>query len=585
MRVNLAFAVFSLVSLAPWAFVGFEVVTFDTEHFKFPVRKAKGVIVSSIVVAAVAYTLMALASVAVIPDGYGSWVHYIAELGKLHGVVSIPTFYAARRTMGPIGLGIIGATAMAAILTGIIGAYRAIVNLLSTMAGDKILSARFSKTRYCIFFIMGLSVLISLLGRNTLVWFIDLTAFGAIVAYGYTSLAAYKIARTKKNYRIMTMGVVGTVISVLFGVAQLVPRLVALDAMCSEAFLLLSLWCLLGFFFYWRMVKRSSLAEYSSMATSGLVLFTLLLYTALMWLGKLLIGKPTLPEMRHTLIAGGSELMAIIFVGLMVMLYIQNRVSKMHEAAKREKIRSSEISLARSEFLLNVSHDIRTPMNAILGFTTLALKEPDYMLRDYLKKIEKSGRELQAVLDNILEMSRIESEKQERELLPTDLSLSFEELNLDFAEAMKEKRIDFAVNTSIRNRHVWCDSPSLRQALSAIVADFRRATPVGGTISVFADETGDGANGYSAYELHFQHSGVDSSGEVDPKAPAAGTPDPAGAESAFAAARDLAERMDGTAEQISSPGNGTEIVIRLTFRLAGKKDMKRGIAASRAADR
>ena len=52
--------------------------------------------------------------------------------------------------------------------------------------------------------------------------------------------------------------------------------------MCSEAFLLLSLWCLIGFVFYWRMVKRSSLTEYSSVATSGLVLFTLLLYTAMM---------------------------------------------------------------------------------------------------------------------------------------------------------------------------------------------------------------------------------------------------------------------------------------------------------------
>ena len=564
--VSLGFAVFSLVVLAPWAFVGFEVVTFDTARFAFPLRKVRGVVFCAIVVAALAYTLMALSSAAVIPDGYDSWPAYISSLGKLSGIVSIPTFYAAKKTMGTAGLAVIGVTALAAILTGIIGADRATVNLLSTMAGDKILSARFLKTRYCIFFIMGLSILVSILGRNTLSWFIDLTAFGAIVAYGYTSLAACRIARKENDRAIVILGAAGTVISVLFGIAQLVPRLVALDAMCSEAFLLLSLWCLLGFVFYWRMVRRSSLVEYSSMATSGLVLFTLLLYAALLWLGKLLMGKNDLAELQNTLITGGIFLLLIVFVGLTVMLYIQNRVSKMHEAAKRERIRLSEGSLARNQFLLNMSHDIRTPMDAVIGYTDLALKEPDSMLRDYLKKIDRSARQLKTLLDNILEMSRSESDKFDLELVPTDLRLDFEALRGSYLEAAEKKGIGFSVLVSrVQDPYVWCDREDLFRVVSDLVARSLELVREGGSISLAVFETGHEGSDYGSYELRLRISGAE------------------GAAPDLAGAKDMIGRMGGAVEAFSSPENGIEIVMRVKLRFADEKDVKKELAAAKAA--
>ena len=163
--------------------------------------------------------------------------------------------------MGTAGLAVMTVTAVAAILTGIIGGYRATTRVLSTMAEDRILSEKFSKTTYSILFIMAISVLLSLLGRNTLSWFVDITSFGAIVGFGYTSAAAYKIARTEGNRRVTVTGITGAAIAALFVIVQLVPRLAAMEAMGSEAFLLLSLWCLLGFAFYWRIVVRSTLTE------------------------------------------------------------------------------------------------------------------------------------------------------------------------------------------------------------------------------------------------------------------------------------------------------------------------------------
>ena len=580
--INRGFAIFSLVILAPWAFVGFEVPCFETANFKFSLRKTKPVLFFAIAVAAFAYSAMAVVSVSAIPDGYASWSAYISDLDNLKGIIAMPTFYAAQKAMGIPGLVVLGITASAAILTGIIGAYRAIVNLLSAMAGDKIISEKFARTEYCIFFIIVLSVLISLLGRNTLIWFVDLTAFGAIVAYGYTSAAAYKIARSEANYRIMTTGLIGLVISILFGVAQLVPCLVALDAMSCEAFLLLSCWCLLGFVFYWHTVRRSSLAEYSNMAVSGFVLFALLVYTALMWLGKFLIRQRSLEDVREAMIAGGVVSILIIFIGLIVLLYIQNLVRKKHESAEREKIRMAESSLVRSQFLFNMSHDIRTPMNAIIGYTTLALKEPPHMLRSYLTKIEKSSQQLLALINDMLEMSRLESGQMELEYNPTDLCQCLDEMNELFSEQMRQKDLNFSVHTSrIRNRYVWCDRKNFNRILLNLISNSYKFTQEGGTISVSAIEKEE-ENGYGSYELRFKDDGIGMTRDFVTKMFTAFERERTSTDSGMdgtglglAITKRIVDLMGGNIEVFTSQGKGTEIVIRVKFRIASEKDMKK----------
>ena len=517
--VNNGYAVFSLVILAPWAYVGFEVTAFDTAHFRFPIRHSKKVLFISILAAAFAYIAMTFVSIASVPDGFSTWKEYIAGLEKTSGVASVPTFYAARAIMGPLGLAVMTLTAVAAILTGIIGGYRATTRVLSTMAEDHILSEKFSKTTYSIVFIMVLSILLSLLGRNTLNWFVDLTSFGAIIGFGYSSAAAWKIARAEENRKTMFTGLLGTVLSAVLAIVQLVPRLAAMEAMGSEAFLLLSLWCLLGFVFYWRTIVKSSHTEFSGMSVSGIVLFALLIYSALMWMAKLLIAGENAEQMKQALTRGGVILMAIIFVGLAIMLYVQNIVRKKHEAAEREKIHAVESSLAKSRFLFNMSHDIRTPMNAIIGFTNLARKETEpAKIYEYLDKIDKSNQHLLALINDILEMSRIENGKIELEYAPLDLCAVFEEIRNLFSEQMKQKRMDFQVHTGqIRNRYVWCDKNNLSRVLLNILGNAYKFTPDGGTITLSLMETGNGEGGYGSYEIRVQDNGIGMSKEFAEK--------------------------------------------------------------------
>ncbi|MBR3400822.1 MAG: amino acid permease [Parasporobacterium sp.] len=580
--VNKGYAVYSIIVLAPWAFVGFEVTSFDTAHFRFPIAKSKRLIVLSIIAAAFAYVSMALVSVAAVPDGFSSWQEYIAGLGALKGVAAVPTFHAAKAIMGPVGLAIMTATAVAAILTGIIGGYRATTRVLSTMAEDRILSEKFSKTSYSILFIMVISILISFLGRNTLSWFVDLTSFGAIVGFGYTSAATWKTARTEGNKARVATGLIGTVISAAFVLVQLIPRLTAMDAMGSEAFLLLALWCLLGFIFYWRTVNHGTMTEYSGMSVSGIVLFTLVIYSSTMWFIKSLLAKDTAEEMKKTLIWGGALLLVIIFIGLMIMLYVQNLVRKKHEATERERIHAVERSLAKSQFLFNMSHDIRTPMNAIIGYTELAMKEPTTpQMREYLGKIDLSSKHLLSLINDILEMSRIESGAVELQPAPMDLYEVFDSVRDLFSEQMKQKDLAFSVHVSqVQNRYVWCDRNNLTRVLLNLISNAFKFTPSKGIINVSLWETGGGENGYGSYEIRVQDTGIGMSSEFAEKMFNAFERERTSTDSGtqgtglgLSITKSIVDMMGGTIEVLTAPGSGTQMILRLKFRLAEESEV------------
>ena len=535
-----------------------------------------------IVLAAFAYISMTLISVASVPDGYADWQSYILDLHNLGGIESVPTFYTAQSIMGTAGLVVMILTAIASIMTGIIGGYRAATRVLSTMAEDRILSEKFSKTTVSIVFIMAVAIILSLFGRNTLSWFVDLTSFGAIVAFGYTSAAALKIAKTEKNTPVVTTAVIGTAVSIVFVIVQLVPRLSAMEAMGSEALLLLSLWCLLGFVFYWRTVTNSTLTEFSGMSISGIVLFTLLVYSAIMWLAKRMMSDSTLESMKSSLVWGGIVMMVIIFVGLYVMLYIQKVVRIKHEASEREKIHAVESSLAKSQFLFNMSHDIRTPMNAIIGYTGLAMKEdaPENV-RSYLEKIDGASQHLLALINDILEMSRIESGRVELEYVPSDLCAVFDGMYDLFREQMNEKGLDFQVHTGqIQDRYVWCDRKNLNRVLLNILSNAYKFTPEGGAVTASLWESNPGETGYANYEIRVQDTGIGMSKEFVEKMFHAfereHTSTVSGIEGTglgLSITKSIVDLMGGTIEVITAPGSGTEVIIRLKMQLADEKDV------------
>ena len=579
---NVAYGVYSLIFLAPWAFVGFDVISFDTADFRFDIRKSKRILFTAIIVAGLTYVAMAVVSISSVPDGFSNWTEYFAALDGLKDVEQVPTFYSAKAIMGKAGLIIIGISALAGVLTGIIGGYRITFRILSTMAEDKILPDIFTQNAYGTLFILLLLVSLALLGRNNLSWFVDLTSFGAIAGYGYTSACAYRTARAEGLKKVMFSGILGTVISIFFVIVQLVPRMTALVAMGSEAFLLLSLWCLIGFVFYWRAIKRSSLAEYGNIALSGVALFALLIYSAFLWLAKQIYEQTDSETVRSSISYGGIIIMIVIFTGLTILIYIQNLVRKKQVYAEREKIRAMESSLAKSRFLFNMSHDIRTPMNAIIGYTELALKEPaSEEIHGYLVKIQRSNQHLLTLINDILEMSRIESGKMELECIPADICSIFDDISDLFEEQMKKKHMDFCVDTSgIGNRYVWCDVKNLNRVILNLLSNAYKFTPENGRIHVTVSEKDCDSEGYCGYEIHISDNGIGMSSEFAEKmfspferertSTVSGIQ---GTGLGLAITKSIIDLMDGTIDVRTSPGNGTDITLLLELKKAEESDI------------
>ena len=566
--------ILTIVLLSPWAFVGFDVICLETAHFRFPIEKSRKLISISILAGGFVYTAMSLVSIVSIPDGFSSWQEYFAGLDQMKGVKSVPTFYAAQAVMGRAGLVIMVITALAAITTGIIAAYRATTRILSTMAEDRILSDRFSATSFSILFIMVISIGFSFLGRNALNWFVELTTFGAIIGFGYTSASAVRIARRENNRIIMVTGILGAFITAAFAVVQLVPGITALETMRPEAFLMLSAWCLVGFVFYWRTMSRSALTEYGGAFVSSTVLFALLLYTVIMWFIKELMSAEGDPAVQHIIVRNGVILLIITFSGMSVMFYLQNVLRSRHNELEREKIHAQESSRAKSQFLFSMSHDIRTPMNAIIGFTNLARGENVTAAEKdvYLEKIDRSGQQLLGIINDVLDMSRIESGKME--LFPVHMNLrdALEEWRNIFSAQMEGKNIHFVVDASeVRDEWVLCDQNRFNRILLNLLSNAYKFTPDGGTVSVILSQKGL-KNGIGNYELRVKDTGIGMSQEFveniftpferERTSTVSGIQ---GTGLGLSIARGIITMMDGTIDVRTMPGEGTEFIIRLSF--------------------
>ena len=166
-------------------------------------------------------------------------------------------------------------------------------------------------------------------------------------------------------------------------------------------------------------------------------------------------------------------------------------LKKKNAELKKLVERKAAANQAKREFLFNMSHDIRTPMNAILGFAEIAgyhLTEPD-KLKNYLSKIRRSGDNLLALINNVLEMSRIETGKAVREDKPCRLDELFKSVFLSFEAAAAKKHISVTHIVNLRENVVLADATKLRQILTNIVGNAVKYTPDGGRVRLTVEET------------------------------------------------------------------------------------------------
>ncbi len=238
---------------------------------------------------------------------------------------------------------------------------------------------------------------------------------------------------------------------------------------------------------------------------------------------------------------------------------------------------AKQASRAKSTFLSNMSHDIRTPMNAIIGFTALAGTHLDNqeLVRDYLKKIASSSSHLLSLINDVLDMSRIESGKIHIDAQPCSLPEIMHDLRSIMEAEVSSKRLDFYIDTiDIRDEYIICDRLRLNQVLINLLSNAFKFTKPGGMVSMRISQKGGAAKGYANYEFRVKDTGIGMKQEFiervfepferESNSTLSGIQ---GTGLGMAITKNIIDMMGGTISVTSEPGKGTEFVIDVTFRI------------------
>ncbi len=251
------------------------------------------------------------------------------------------------------------------------------------------------------------------------------------------------------------------------------------------------------------------------------------------------------------------------------------------QAIAAEALQSAErASKAKTDFLSNMSHDIRTPMNAIVGLTTLMeneLDEPE-KLADHLGKLKSSGQLLLGIINDILDMSRIESGKTTLTIEPMDLSHQLDQLNTMIFSQANVKKQTFTVSTHIQHKNLLADPTRLNQVLMNILSNAVKYTPQGGHIRFEAEELPRNDH-YAKYRFIVQDDGIGMSAAYqktlfDPftREEKSGTNKVQGTGLGMAITKSIVDLMGGTIRVESATGKGTRFEVVLEFPIDAEAD-------------
>ena len=613
--------VFGIVVLAPWAFAGFESVSQSAEGFKFSVKKTFAILFCAVVAAAVAYTFLSILAISTLPPNYANWSEYIGDLNNLEGLEGLPTFHSVKFFMGDTGLIILAVTCVCGVITGLVGNYIAASRLIYALTRDDLLPAWFGKLNKnrtpmnAVLFIMLLSLPIPFLGRTAIAWIVDVNTIGATIDYTYTSLVSIITARQVGKSLPQITGTIGCVVSLIFFLYFMVPNVWTVSAMSTESYLILICWSILGFAFFRYIFQRDTERRFGKSTISWIALLFLIFFTSLLWVReatsdatKEILGNlseyyteelkehgvpPTeieksdsayYLENQMTLVSDSLTRhnlmqMFLIMIALFIMFNIYNLMMKREKNMEREKAQAERSNKAKSTFLSNMSHDIRTPMNAIIGYTNLIKKEPRLppKTKDYLDKIEASNNHLLSLINDILDMSRIESGKMELDPQKANIVKAMNEVRDLFATQMETKGLNFSVDAKqVMNKIVMCDTPRLNRVLLNLISNSFKFTPVGGSVTVTLKQV-SGDDKVGSYELRVKDTGMGMTPEFAKKVFAAYERDRTvsniqGTGLGMSITKSIVELMGGTIDVETELGKGTEFIVRVDFPIVDEPD-------------
>ena len=263
----------------------------------------------------------------------------------------------------------------------------------------------------------------------------------------------------------------------------------------------------------------------------------------------------------------------------------EEKLKKAYDAAK-------SANKAKTEFLNNMSHDIRTPMNVILGYNQLMkslLTEPKQL--DYQKKIEQSGKLLLSIINNVLDMARIESGNMKVDENFEIVGEVVDEILSTFSSEAEEKEIHLSSSMQVTHKNILCDSTKIRKIYVNLVSNAIKYTPSGGNITITVEELPCEKEGYMKVKSEIKDTGIGMSKEYLPtlfepfsREHNTTTGKVGGNGLGMAIVKKMVDLMGGSIEVESEPGKGTIFTFTLMHKIADKKYYSRKIETAESSD-
>lgn len=282
----------------------------------------------------------------------------------------------------------------------------------------------------------------------------------------------------------------------------------------------------------------------------------------------------------------------LVAVSVLIIVYSafwQYFVRRYKDAVYAENIKKAakEAQIAnetKTRFLFNMSHDIRTPMNAIVGFSELLEKHLDDKERaaDYVAKIKKSSSFLLSLINYVLEMARIESGKVELKSEITDIKVLIDSLNAVFESDIKNKNLKYTCKCNIEHGYIICDLTKVKEIYLNIISNAIKYTNPGGSVNVEFREIPCDREGYATYVSKVEDTGIGMSKEYLPHIFEEFSREHTSTETKIAGTglglpivKSLVELMGGTIDVESKVNVGTTMIVTLTFPIAMKEQAEK----------
>ena len=284
--------VFRIITMTPWAFIGFESISHSSKNFNFAHRNVFKIFLASIVISALIYILMCWLCISAFPKEYGNWYEYLTHAHEIEGFDDIPVFYVVHHYIGTPGVALFCVALFAILATSLIGNIYGLAGLISTMARNgmlpKVLTRKDKNDNHvaAIIFVVSLTLIMLFFGKLLIGWIVDVNNICGTIVFSYIAIIAMYQAKKDHNKFAWIVALIGLIIGIGFALFTVVSSVTSVDWIESESIMIFFIWAVLGFGYYAFILRRDRKKVYGHSMAPTFGLYAIIIYSIASWLAQ-----------------------------------------------------------------------------------------------------------------------------------------------------------------------------------------------------------------------------------------------------------------------------------------------------------